>query len=224
VGAVGKLAGLALVVLAWASLAAASATPLKPAPGAVVATSHPVFTWSVPEGETTSVVYISSSRKTAADGAFVGKNVVDSQVFSNGELRWSPTRPLFAGRYWWSVKTRNDAAKEFHSAPRAFRVRAAGRITSLRLTRYTDSHRLLVTLKWRTNAKTSVVTVRIKRAGKQVWSTRFTQASLAPESEAFGLKSWPRPPGIKQGTTLALTATLQAGSFTRTTSTTFRAP
>jgi hypothetical protein len=213
-----------VAALACASLAAASASPVTPARGAKVPTSTPTFTWTVPEGETTTDVYVSSSRRTAPNGAPLTARVVDSQTFSNGELTWTPTRPLFAGAYWWSVKTRTADAKTLYSPPRAFSVRATGRITSLRLTRYTSRHHLFISAKWRSNSKTSALVLRVKRGGRVVWTQRLPKTSLAVDTEEFGLTTWIRPASIAQGTRMTLAATLQAGGFSRTLNRPFRAP
>lgn len=216
------LLGALVAALAFAALAGASAIPTSPRHGAAVATSTPTFTWSVPEGETTTDVYVSSGRARTLPGAF--RSVVDGQSFSNGELTWTPTRPLFAGGYWWLVKTHDAAAKELYSAPRAFTVRGSGRITQLRLTRYTDRHHLFISAKWRSNAKRPVLVLRVKRGARVLWTQRLPKTSIVPFAEEFGLTTWIRPTGIRGGTPLKLTAMLQAGSFKKTLTRPFRAP
>jgi hypothetical protein len=218
----GKPALAVVAALVWTSLAAASASPVAPGPGAVVATSSPQFTWTVPEGETTTDAFIASGRRTGAGGAFLPRIVVDSQVFSNAETRWMPTRPLFAGRYWWQVRTRDAAGTQLHSAPRAFTVRASGRITALRLTRYTQSHHLFVSVRWRSNARTSAVTLRVRRGGRLVWSARLPKTSFAVGTEEIGLTTWPSR--LAGGTRVTLTATLKAGSYVKTLKRPVRSP
>src|SRR5262245_19606649 len=116
------LAGAALAALVWASMAAASAVPVTPARNAMLTTLTPTFTWRVPAGETTTDAYVASSPKRGASGSIPAQNVVVSQPFTQGETRWTPTRPLFAAPYWWSVKTKTEDGKALFSAPRPFKI------------------------------------------------------------------------------------------------------
>jgi hypothetical protein len=78
---------LALVAVAGIATGAAlaAATPVTPAPGAVVTTSHPLFTWTLPANEQSDALYIANKPDTTPEGKFYDENVVDLGVFSNNE-------------------------------------------------------------------------------------------------------------------------------------------
>lgn len=48
----------------------AAATPVTPPPGAVVTTSHPVFTWTLPSNEQSDALYIAAKPDTTPGGKF----------------------------------------------------------------------------------------------------------------------------------------------------------
>src|SRR4051812_18704475 len=187
----GVVAGAARIVLTLlagalvcASLASAAAKPVVPAPNAVLTDGTPKFAWSVPEGETTTDVYVSTSKATVPRGAFVNKNIVDSQVFSSGEKTWTPTRQMFGGTYWWNVKTRNeDRTKSFYSKPQSFTIKPGGTISSLRITPYRDRHYLFISSKWRANTKPSALILRVKRGSKVVWTKKLAMTAVVPMQE-----------------------------------------
>jgi hypothetical protein len=58
VAAAGTLAGAAL----------ADATPVTPPPGAVVTTSHPLFSWTLPANEDSREIYIANSPARTPEG------------------------------------------------------------------------------------------------------------------------------------------------------------
>jgi hypothetical protein len=93
---------LAVVVVAAGVVAAtglASATHVSPPPGAVVASSHPLFTWTLPPNERSQALYIANSPDRTPEGKFFDENVVDVGLFTNDEHQYSPTSPLSAGQY-----------------------------------------------------------------------------------------------------------------------------
>ena len=80
-----------LVSAAWSA-----ATPVAPAPDAVV--SHPTFRWTLPPNETSEAIHIANDPQTTPEGRFVDRNVVASDLVAAGAREWSPARALYAGR------------------------------------------------------------------------------------------------------------------------------
>lgn len=78
--------------------ALAAATLLTPAPGTVVTTSHPVFTWTLPTNEQSDALYIANKPDTTPEGKFYDENVVGAGFFFNNERQWSPTSAALRGR------------------------------------------------------------------------------------------------------------------------------
>src|SRR4051812_19847074 len=128
------MARRALLVCALALVAAeaagATATPRTPEAGGET-TSHPAFTWTEPAGGTSEAIFVSSSPKRTPAGRFYSENLVTSDVFGDDVRTWSPDRALFAGRYWWSVETRDGDRTSYYSRPSAFVVVPAAGIRSI---------------------------------------------------------------------------------------------
>jgi hypothetical protein len=112
-----------------------AAVAVSPTSGELT-TSHPVLTWFLGPGETTRSVAISSSPATTPDGSFYDENVVDQDYFGDSTTRWAPTSPLWAGRYWWSVRTYDADYNDRATPPETFRVAPRIRLTGMGITRY----------------------------------------------------------------------------------------
>lgn len=95
----------ALVAVAGivAGAAFAAATPITPPPGAVVTTAHPQFNWTVPSNEQSDAIFIANKPDVTPEGKFYDENIVDGEVFTTAVNEWSPSSPLYAGRYWWNL-------------------------------------------------------------------------------------------------------------------------
>jgi hypothetical protein len=126
----------ALVAVAGivAGAAFAAATPITPPPGAVVTTAHPQFNWTLPPNEQTDAIFIASKPDVTPEGKFYDENIVDGEVFTTAVNEWSPSSPLYAGRYWplpatraqetprarWSKASRRSGSRAARRAPRRF--------------------------------------------------------------------------------------------------------
>src|SRR4029453_2170998 len=156
------LAAVAVAAIASGS-ALAAPTPVSPPPGARVG-MHPVFAWTVPPGEVASSVYIATRPDRTPQGEFYDENVVDTGFVCCSDVRqWAPTQPLFAGPYWWMVKTvtLNEFATAF-STPSPFTVIGNTRIRSIQIRRNSYTYirsSLDVTVSWFSNAHSTTVTV-----------------------------------------------------------------
>jgi hypothetical protein len=106
--------------------AIASATHVSPPPGAVISTSHPLFSWTLPSNERSEALYIANKPDRTPEGKFYDENVVDLGIFSNDQRQYSPTSPLYAGHYWWLVwSTDRNTYESFYSSPTDFTIPVA---------------------------------------------------------------------------------------------------
>jgi hypothetical protein len=218
-------AAVVLVACVAAPTAHGAATLIAPAPGAVLGTSHPVFTWSVPPNEESDGIFVASSPETTPSGEFFDENYVDGDVFFGNETQWSPTSPLPAGSYWWNVWTHDrDSFDNFYTAPSAFTIRAAAHIGKIATRRYTYLNNIDITVDWKSNTSVVKVTAAIFRGKHRIWSARDADG-FVPIGEAtqsfFAWYSHGRP---RQGTRLRLQVRLDADDVHLTTTRTVRAP
>ncbi|MGH3084470.1 MAG: hypothetical protein ACRDNP_10525 [Gaiellaceae bacterium] len=216
-----------VAALMTAGVAHAPGPPVSPAPGAVVFSSHPVFTWTVPPNEQSETIYVAKAPQTTPDGQFFNENVVDVDFFTRNEREWSPATALHAGSYWWIVGTRDrNSFESRYSSPSAFRIPASVRIVSVRVRRnsytyFPDSLDINVT--WSANARQPTVAAAVSRAGRRLWRARESESALVG-STGMSFFGWMKPRRIRQGTRLRVTVTLRAGTATKTVVRTVRAP
>lgn len=207
------------------STAIAAATPLSPAGGAIVDTSHPVFSWSLPPNEESDGIYVALSPETTVDGEFFSENVADSDVFFANETSWSPTSALPAGTYWWNVRSHDrETFTSFYSAPVSFTIPARVQIQSIRIRRFTFIDNLDVTVRFTANTESARVAVRLRRGSRTVWSKAETDefVSIGEPNSAF--LSWYSRGRIPEETRLQLNVTVSAGDAQASASRSVRAP
>jgi hypothetical protein len=188
-----------------AGAALAAATPVTPPQGATVTTSHPVFTWTLPSNEESDGIYIASKPDRTPEGKFFDENVVDAGFFFNNEQQWSPSSPLYAGRYWWLIWSHDrNSFQGYYSAPLDFTIPVSLVVQGVKLHRYLSLHWLDVTVRWRSNVRGLTVKARLLRRGRIIWARTKSETNLigSPGSTTF---TWQRPRRTKQGTPLTLT-------------------
>jgi hypothetical protein len=208
-------------------VAHAAATPVSPAPGAVVSSSHPVFTWTLPPDEESSGIYVANAPQTTPEGAFYDENVVDLDFLSRDEREWSPTTALHADSYWWIVRTfdRESLALRY-SSPSAFRIPVSVKIVSVRVRRNSYTYipdSLDITVRWSANVRELTVSVAVSRAGHRLWRAQESESAFIG-STGRSFFDWTKPRRIRQGARLRVTATLRAETATTTVVRTVRAP
>jgi hypothetical protein len=214
VGAAGVLAGGAL----------AAATPVSPGPGAVVSSSRPSFSWSLPDNERSQALYLAASPDLTADGTFYDENVVDSVVLTSEQRQWSPSNPLYAGHYWWLVwSIDRSTAASVYSAPTDFTIPVSLELFPVQTVRSTFLHLLAVRVRWTANTHALTVRARVLRGRKVVWQQTQPQVNKIgfPYSTSF---AWYRPRRMRQGTRLRLELTLRAQGVRRARVLVVRAP
>jgi hypothetical protein len=208
-----RLVLAAAAALALPGAAHGVATLVSPAPGAVVRTSHPVFTWSVPANEESDAIYVADSPETTPSGEFFSENVVDADGFFGNETSWSPTSPLHAGSYWWLVETHDtDMFDFFYTAPSSFSIPAEISVDRIRVERYTGLRLLDVYVTWRANTDAVTVKVVAFRGRKAVWSKRDTTEFVTPgEPDTTSLYWFVKSKKVRPGTKLRLEVTVTGG-------------
>jgi len=204
--------------------ALAAATPVTPPPGAVVTTSHPLFSWTLPPNEQSDAIYIADKPDTTPEGKFYDENVVDLDVFTGDERQWSPSSPLYAGAYWWLVWSHDTGTYEsYYSAPAAFTIPAALTLLPVKTHRYLTLHWLDVTVRLNANVHVLTAKVRLLRHRKPLWARSESEDNLigSPGSTTF---TWYRPKRIKEGTRLTLEVSLLATGAKKKRAVVVRAP
>lgn len=188
------------VVGAAASLALAAATPITPEHGATTS-SHPTFTWTLGPDEESDAVHIASNPATTFDGEFHSENVVTTGAVDDGAATtWSPTEPLFAGRYWWNVETRDADFMPAFSAVREFTVAPEIRLLAARLSRSRVLRQVSVDLRWVTNVPEVTLELRLLRKGRVVGLVRRRAETLLSGEEDRGSLEWRAPRRVRPGT------------------------
>jgi hypothetical protein len=222
--AIGYLGLVAAIVVGSAHSAA---TPVSPAAGAVVSSSHPVFTWTVPGNEESETIYVAGAPQTTPEGLFYDENVVTSDFFTSDPRRWAPRGALHAGSYWWIVGTRDrDTFESRYSRPSAFRIPATVRIVAVRLRRNSYEFfpdELDITVRWTTNARQVTVSAAVSRAGRRLWRAQQTESELVGMT-GTSYFTWRKPSRIRQGAPLRVAVALRSGTATKTVVRTVRAP
>jgi hypothetical protein len=217
------LAAAAVGALVAATVAAAGATPVAPAAGAVVS-SQPTLAWTLPDNEVTDAVFVATSPALTASGDFGNDVIVDAGVFENDVRRWTPTDPLYAGRYWWLVVSHDvESLTYFRTAPRPFVVRAEVALRRVSARTYPRTGITQVVATWRSNARDVTVRARIVRGVRTLAARRFVEDGVVG-SDGLSSFTWKRPRSIRPGTPLRLLVTVSGGGASRTRTVSFRAP
>ena len=204
-----------LVLLAVGLLVAApsafAATPVSPAPGGVLTSSNPTFSWSEPVGLTSDYLRIAGAPDVTPDGSFYSQNIVDTGVFIAPTLSWAPTRPLYAGAYWWTVESHDADYNRTISAASPFSVAEHTTLDSIALRSGFIGE---LRAKWTTNTHTSRVTLRIYRGVRRVASQVKDEDVLGPMSQDESTFIFTMPKWLKKQNHVRLVVTLKAGAVT----------
>jgi hypothetical protein len=205
-----------------AAAALAAGTPLTPSPGATVRTAHPHFTWALPAGEQSQGIFVADKPAVIPEGRFYDENIVAFGVLAPNDRAWSPSSPLYAGRYWWNVWSSDQDTHALYSAPAGFTIPVALSLRGVGTRRYPSLHSMEVHVRWRANVQRPLVRVRALRGRKIVWkaSRKEYNAIGSPGSTSF---SW-RPRRIEPGTRLKLVASISSGRVRRARALVVRAP
>jgi hypothetical protein len=219
-----------LVVVPGAS---AAARLISPAPGAVT-NSHPVFMWELGAGESSNALYVARGPETTPQGAFHPNNGVRAELFFDGTLgAWSPELGLFAGSYWWNVRTHDPELRLAYSGISSFTVAPALRLLGVRIRRVrlrdrwgTLIRQLDLDIRWVTNLRHVRIETRVLRGRRPVGRvyrlpSRIRSSPGEPDVELFG---WEPPRLIRAGTRVRLIVTVSGSGKKATLTRLVRAP
>lgn len=210
----------------FASATLAAATPVTPPPGATVTTAHADFTWTLPPNERSEAIFIASKPDVTPEGKFYDENFVNGGNVGADVREWSPppSRPLYAGHYWWNVSsTDRDTLARHYSVPADFTIPVALRLYGVTAKRFSfPRRRLWVSGITSANVKHPLVRVRLLYGRRIVWtSAHRVSGNIIPGAFDF---YWYPQRSVKQGTRLRLIATISWGAVSRTRSLVVRAP
>jgi hypothetical protein len=230
------LLSLILVGLLVVPGASAAARLISPPSGAVT-DSHPVFTWELGAGERSNAFYVARRPETTPEGAFRPENVERAELFLDGTLReWSPDPGLFAGSYWWNVRTHDRELRLAYSGTSSFTVAPVLRLLGVRITRIrfrgsvpprTLVRELIFEIRWVTNLPRVSIKARVLRGGRLVGRTfRETgpkRRSSPGEPDGEGIE-WEPPRSMRAGTRVRLIVSVSGSGETATLTRLVRAP
>ncbi len=218
----GILGGICVVGLTAVALIAGSAhgepTLVSPPDGAVLTSSHPVLYWELPQNERADAITVARAPWTTPEGRFYDEYVVRYERFI-GEVRvWSPASALFAGQYWWTVRSVDrQTLVPSYNWPVSFFIVAQGRLGAIRAQPRSYSHRadkLEISVRWLANVREATLIASLTHRGRQIWRQRERitrrEAAAAHRTEF----NWQRPSELRSGLRLRLTVTLAFGGPT----------
>lgn len=210
----------------FAAATLAAATPVTPPPGATVKTAHPDFTWTLPSNEHSEAVVIASKPDVTPEGKFFDQNFVNGGTVGADVREWSPppSRPLYAGHYWWNVSSADrETLARHYSAPAEFTIPVALRLYRVTARRFSSlRRRLWVEVIASANVKRPLLRARLLHGRRIVWTAAHrVDGNIIPG--AYGFYWFPQR-AVKQGTRLRLIVSISSGRVTRTRSLAVRAP
>jgi hypothetical protein len=216
------LAALAGVAIS-AGAAFATATPVTPAPGATVTSARPHFTWTLPPGEWSQGLYIAKSPAVTPEGRFYDQSIVQVGVVVAADRAWTPSVPLYAGRYWWNVWSSDPVSQVIFSTPAAFVIPVSLELVGVKTKRYPSVHALDLDLRWKANVQRPLVRLRLLRGRKVVWKASTTAYNTIGVTGSTRF-TWKRPSRLKRGTRLKLLASISSSGVKRARTFVVRAP
>ena len=169
------------------------------------------------------------------EGAFRPEKGVRAELFLDGARRsWSPELGLYAGSYWWNVRTRDPELRLAYSGISSFTVAPALRLLGVRITRFRLRDRsgslvreLVFDIGWVTNLRHVRIEARVLRGRRPVGRTfRETgpkRRSSPGEPDREGIE-WEPPRSMRAGTRVRLIVRVSASGMTRTLTRQVRAP
>jgi hypothetical protein len=202
----------------FAAATLAAATPVTPPPGATVATAHPHFTWTLPPNEQSEAIVIAAKPDVTPEGKFYDRNFVDGANVGADVREWSPrpSRPLYAGHYWWNVSsTDRQTLARHYSVPADFTIPVTLRLYRLIPRRFSlPRRRLWVDVIASANVKRALLRARLLLGRRIVWkSAHRVDGNVIPG--AYDFYWYPRR-AVKQGTRLRLIVSISSGAVVRT--------
>jgi hypothetical protein len=216
---------IVLAAVAVPAVALAVAKPVTPSRGALVASTHPVFSWTLPANERSDALFIANRPKTNPEGRFPEANLVDASYFTrNGVLRYAPARQFYAGRYWWLVEASDVTTYQVsHSAPVDFRIPARTSFLGVKFTHRLPG-RLSIDVRWTTNTRQLVVQGRVFLGKRRLFGGVERRALPPIGGVRHTLFAFATPKFVKPGTLVRLEVTVAGIGHAEAATRHFRAP
>jgi hypothetical protein len=203
---------LAVVALGAACVAAAGAAPnlTSPGSGASMTTTRPSFAWALPSGEAALSISVATSPQiNPSTENFMPGELAEIGMLRSDATKWTPARPLPAGKYYWHVASRLDTGIRVYSAVSSFVIRPL--ITKLSITTKTSYGRLfLITTSWTANERKVDFVARLFHGRKRLAERKLTTDNFLIDSPKQDLSTWIIPETVQKGARLRFTVTLRS--------------
>jgi hypothetical protein len=221
-------AGLAAAGIAVIVVGAAGASPalVSPKPGSSMTTMKPVFQWTLPAGEDVESVSVARSPKiNPATGDFMPAELAEIGVLEADMTKWTPERPLSAGKYYWHVAGKTEEERHLFSPVYSFVIRPAVTKLSVKVKTYKLQRTFLITTEWIANERKASFTARLFAGSKKIAERTLQTDNFLIDTRKQDLSTWIIPPTVKKGTRLRFVVLVKTqGGATRTLTKTLRAP
>ncbi len=216
--------GVAVAALVVGS-AGAAATLVSPTPGSSMTTTHPVFKWSFPAGESGESISIARSPKiNPATGDFTLADLQDSDILELGATSWTNERPMEAGTYYWHVASRSESVKHIFSPTQSFVIKPAVKLRSLKVKTYKLQRTFLITANWNANVRKVAYTGVLYAGSKKLGEKKLLTDNFIIDAPKLDLSTWVIPSTVKKGTRLRFVLKLNASGAKLTKTITLKAP
>ncbi|MCW2923778.1 MAG: hypothetical protein JWM98_1182 [Thermoleophilia bacterium] len=200
----------AFLALAVAPSAQAAATLVSPA-AAGVTVSRPIFSWTLPAGETSEYLNVSSQSVKDSDGRLSGSSKIYQ---ATAALSYQDDSDLYAGTYFWQVESSVPDADGFkthlYSPVAAFAVKAVASKPSQVWSRYTSINKFDLAVKWKGNVEKATVYSKLYLGKKLVYSKVDTEAYGSKDGYANNSYFYYANRSIREGTLLKSVVTVVA--------------
>ena len=221
-------AGVAVAVVATVAVAGAGASPtlMSPKPGASMTTMRPVFQWSLPANEGVESVSVARSPKINPSTLdFMPAELVEIGVLESDMTKWTPERPLPAGKYYWHVAGKTAEDRHLFSPVSSFVIRPSISKMSIAVKTYGLQRTFLITTTWTANERKGFFTARLFAGSKKLAERKLATDNFLVDAPKQDLSTWIIPPTVKKGTRLRFVVQVKTqGGATRTITKTLRAP
>ena len=140
--------------------------------------------------------------------------------------KWTPERPLPAGKYYWHVAGKTEERRSICSArsARSSSARAISKL-SIAVKTYGLQRTFLITTTWTANERKVALTARLFAGSKKLSERKLDTDNFLIDVRKQDLSTWILPPTVKKGTRLRFVVLLKTqGGATRTLTKTLRAP
>jgi hypothetical protein len=172
--------------------------------------TRPAFSWSLPSGESALSISVARSPKiNPSTDDFMPGELAEIGFLKPDSTKWTPTRPLPAGKYFWHVGSRADTGARVYSPVSSFVITPV--ITKVSITAKTSFGRMfLITTKWTANERKVDFVARLFLGSKRLGERRLTTDNVLIDSPKQDLSTWVMPETVKKGARLRFVVTLRS--------------